>query len=76
MVKINRDTGVRSREHAVFRRCTGEFSRRRAVHAESASHGAAPALFKALFLVFVLLVVVAAGYAGWIVMRYWDQVGV
>jgi hypothetical protein len=46
------------------------------VHAESASHGAAPALFKALFLVFVLLVVVAAGYAGWIIIRYWDQVGV
>jgi hypothetical protein len=70
------DTGAHIPGRTEFRRCTGEFSRRRAVHAEPASHGAAPALFKGLFLVFVVLVLVAAGYAGWIVIRYWDQVGV
>jgi hypothetical protein len=46
------------------------------VHPESTSRRAEPAVFKALFLVFALLVVVAAGYAGWLVIRYWDQVGV
>jgi hypothetical protein len=60
----------------VHRRCTGETPRRRAVHPESSPSRAAPALFKALFLVFTVLLLVAAGYAGWIVIRYWDQVGV
>ncbi len=40
------------------------------------SNGAAPTLFKALFLVLTLLVLTTVGYAGWIVVRYWDRVGV
>jgi hypothetical protein len=46
------------------------------VHAERSTGGAVPALFRTLFIVFALLVLAAAGYAGWIVIRYWDQVGV
>lgn len=46
------------------------------MHAERHAGSAVPALFRALFVVFALLVLLAAGYAGWIVIRYWDQVGV
>ncbi|HSJ05123.1 MAG TPA: hypothetical protein VK936_00385 [Longimicrobiales bacterium] len=46
------------------------------MHAEPVPRSAVPALFKALFIVFSVLVVAAVGYAGWIVVRYWDQVGV
>jgi hypothetical protein len=46
------------------------------VHAEPTAPRAAPALFKGLFIVFALLLLTAIGYAGWIVARYWDQVGV
>lgn len=31
---------------------------------------------KGLFILFVLLVLAAVGYAGWIVSRYWNAVGV
>lgn len=33
-------------------------------------------LFGALFILVTLLVLVAVGYAAWIVVRYWDRVGV
>lgn len=46
------------------------------MHADSAPAGAVPALLKGLFILVTVLVLAAAGYAGWIVVRYWDQVGV
>jgi hypothetical protein len=46
------------------------------VHTDSAPAGAVPALLKGLFILVTALVVAAAGYAGWIVLRYWNQVGV
>lgn len=46
------------------------------MHADPAPGRAAPALFRTLFVVIAVLVVAAIGYAGWIVTRYWDQVGV
>jgi hypothetical protein len=46
------------------------------VHAEPASPGLVPALLKAIFLLIAVLVLVAGGYAGWIMVRYWDQIGV
>jgi hypothetical protein len=46
------------------------------VHAEPPAARAAPALFKGLFIAFAVLLLAAIGYAGWIVVRYWDQVGV
>jgi hypothetical protein len=46
------------------------------VNAEPASSRAVPAIFKTAFILFALLVLAAVGYAGWIVVRYWDQVGV
>ncbi len=35
-----------------------------------------PALFKAVFILISTLVVAAMAYAGWIVVIYWDHVGV
>ncbi len=35
-----------------------------------------PALLKAVFILISTLVVAAMGYAGWIVLSYWDRVGV
>jgi hypothetical protein len=46
------------------------------VQAHTTSAGPLPALLKAIFLLVTLLVLAAIGYAGWIVVRYWDQVGV
>ena len=37
---------------------------------------AAPALLKALFILVSALLVGSIGYAAWIVMSYWDRVGV
>jgi hypothetical protein len=64
--------GLARAGRALYRRVPKEA----AVHAEPVPRSAVPALFKTLFIVFALLVVVAVGYAGWIVIRYWDQVGV
>jgi hypothetical protein len=44
------------------------------VPAESAP--AAPRLFKAAFFVVVAILLAAVVYSGWIVVRYWDRVGV
>jgi hypothetical protein len=57
---------------ALYRRVLKEA----AVHAEPVPSSAVPALFKVLFITLAVLVVAAVGYAGWIVVRYWDQVGV
>jgi hypothetical protein len=57
---------------ALYRRVLKEA----AVHAEPVPGSAVPALFKVLFITLAVLVVAAVGYAGWIVVRYWDQVGV
>jgi hypothetical protein len=46
------------------------------VHTESASARAAPALLKGLFFLISILVLAAIAYAGWIVARTWDRVGV
>jgi hypothetical protein len=46
------------------------------VHAETSSAGPLPAVLKGIFFLVVVLVLAAAGYAGWIIVRYWDQVGV
>jgi hypothetical protein len=56
--------------------CTGDFRKEGAVHARTDPSGAVPALFKTLFMVVGLLLLAAVGYAGWVVLRYWDQVGV
>jgi hypothetical protein len=57
-------------------RSPGEFRKEGAVHAEPPAPGAVPALFKGLFILLSPLLLAAAGYAGWIVVQYWDQVGV
>ncbi len=46
-----------------------------AVDAQSDSNGR-PTLLKALFILVASLVLGAIGYAGWIVISYWDRVGV
>lgn len=33
-------------------------------------------VFKGLFLLVSLILLAAVAYAGWIVLRYWDRVGV
>jgi len=33
-------------------------------------------IFKALFLLLALLVLLATGYSAWLVVAYWDRVGV
>jgi hypothetical protein len=48
---------------------------RRTLHGASAQPRAAP-LLKLLFFVVAGLVLAAAGYAGWIVIRTWGDVGV
>jgi hypothetical protein len=45
------------------------------VNAQSDSNGR-PALLKALFILVSTLVAGAMGYAAWIVISYWDRVGV
>jgi cytochrome c-type biogenesis protein CcmH/NrfG len=51
-------------------------TRRRTVHAETTSAGPLPAVLRGIFALVAVLVLAAIGYAGWIVVRYWDQVGV
>jgi len=34
------------------------------------------AVLKAVFLLFILLVLVVVGYTAWIVSRYWNAIGV
>jgi cytochrome c-type biogenesis protein CcmH/NrfG len=51
-------------------------TRRRTVHAETTPAGPLPAVLKGIFVLVAVLVLAAIGYAGWIIVRYWDQVGV
>lgn len=44
------------------------------MHSESAA--AAPRLFQAAFFLVVAILLAALVYTGWIVVRYWDRVGV
>jgi hypothetical protein len=46
------------------------------VYAEPSQGRAAPTLFRGLFILFTTLVLAAAAYAAWIVVRYWDATGV
>jgi hypothetical protein len=46
------------------------------VHTERTSARAAPAIFKGLYFLISILVLAAIAYAGWIVARTWDRVGV
>jgi hypothetical protein len=54
----------------------GDFRKEGAVHVDPAASSPVPGLLKVLFITFALLLLAAIGYAGWIVARYWDQVGV
>jgi hypothetical protein len=45
------------------------------VNAQRDSNGR-PALLKALFVLITVLVVAAITYAGWIMISYWDRIGV
>jgi hypothetical protein len=45
------------------------------VDAHSDSNGR-PALLKALFVLVSTLLLAAIGYAGWIVISYWDRIAV
>ena len=45
------------------------------MHASPARHNLSN-LFGAIFILVTVLVLVAVGYAAWIVVRYWDRVGV
>jgi hypothetical protein len=40
------------------------------------SPGTSPALLKSLFALLAVLVLASMGYALWIVVEYWDRVGV
>jgi hypothetical protein len=46
------------------------------VHSQPTDAGPLPTILKGVFLLIGLLVLVAMGYAGWIIVKYWDQVGV
>jgi hypothetical protein len=46
------------------------------VHTERTSDRAATAIFKGLYFLISILVLAAIAYAGWIVARTWDRVGV
>lgn len=45
------------------------------MNAPSDSNGR-PALLKALFILVTVLVMSAMAYAGWIMLSYWDRIGV
>ncbi|MGK7312475.1 MAG: hypothetical protein ACN0LA_09570 [Candidatus Longimicrobiales bacterium M2_2A_002] len=45
------------------------------MHAQHELDGSS-SLLKGLFILVSLLVLAALGYAGWIVVAYWDRVGV
>jgi cytoskeletal protein RodZ len=53
-----------------------QFSTEAAVYEDPPASRTPAVLFKTLFAVIALLLLLATGYAGWIVMKYWDQVGV